>query len=87
MSTNDIDWADKLGLDRLPRHIANMRVADLLDLSGKKAIVTGAGSDGLGYAVANRLAGAGADVALVGRTFAKVESRAKEIKERWGESA
>lgn len=84
MTTNDTDWNEKLGLNRLPRHIVNMRVADLLDLSGKKAIVTGAGSDGLGYAVANRLAGAGADVALVGRTFAKVESRAKEIKKRWG---
>ncbi len=87
MSTDDTDWSKKLGLDRLPRHIVNMRVADLLDLSGKKAIVTGAGSDGLGYAVANRLAGSGADVALIGRTFSKVERRAKEIAERWGVKA
>ncbi len=87
MSKDETDWADKLGLNQLPRHIVNMRVADLLDLSGKKAIVTGAGGDGLGYAVANRLAGSGADVALVGRTFAKVERRAKEIEARWGVKA
>ncbi|QXW05308.1 SDR family oxidoreductase [Rhodococcus globerulus] len=55
-----------------------------MDLTGKKAIVIGAGGDGLGQAVANRLAGLGADIALVGRTFEKVERRAKEIEQRWG---
>ncbi|MCK9930296.1 SDR family oxidoreductase [Frankia sp. Mgl5] len=73
-----------LGLDRLPTHIIDKRVSELLDLSGQKAIVIGAGGDGLGHAIANRLAGSGADIALVGRTFEKVERRAGEITKRWG---
>ncbi len=55
-----------------------------MDLTGKKAFVTGAGGDGLGQAIANRLAGLGADVALIGRTLEKVERRGREIQERWG---
>jgi NAD(P)-dependent dehydrogenase (short-subunit alcohol dehydrogenase family) len=55
-----------------------------MDLSGQKAFVTGAGGDGLGRAIANRLAGLGADVALVGRTLEKVQRRGREIEERWG---
>lgn len=78
------DWADYLGLDRLPRHTVNMRLGDLISLKGKKAICTGAGGDGLGHAIANRLAGSGADIALVGRTMATLEQRAGEIRERWG---
>ena len=58
-----------LNLDRLPTHIVDKRVTELMDLTGKKAFVTGAGGDGLGHAIANRLAGSGADIALVGRTL------------------
>lgn len=87
MAADDIDWSEKLGLNRLPKEIIGKRVADLLDLTGKKAICTGAGGDGLGQAIANRLAGSGADVALLGRTFSKVERRAKEIEDRWGVKA
>lgn len=87
MASDERDWAQEMGLDRLPRHIIGKRVADLLDLSGKKAICTGAGGDGLGQAIANRLAGSGADVALVGRTLSKVEQRAAEIRDRWGVKA
>ncbi|ADP82407.1 SDR family NAD(P)-dependent oxidoreductase [Pseudofrankia inefficax] len=87
MESQDRDWAEDLGLNRLPDHIVGKRVADLLDLSGKKAIVTGAGGDGLGQAIANRLAGSGADVALIGRTLSKVEKRAAEIEEKWGVKA
>jgi 3-oxoacyl-[acyl-carrier protein] reductase len=76
-----------LNLDSLPRHIVDKRVTELMDLSGKKAFVTGAGGDGLGQAIANRLAGLGADVALIGRTFEKVERRAREIEKRWGVDA
>src|ERR1700742_3272318 len=78
------DWIQLLGLDRLPEHIVGKRVTELMDLSGKKAFVTGAGGDGLGQAIATRLAGCGADVALIGRTFEKVERRAKEVEQRWG---
>ena len=49
-----------------------------MDLSGKVAIVTGAGQ-GIGRAIALRLAGAGADVAPVDINFASVEEVAKEI--------
>lgn len=87
MAADERDWAHEMGLDRLPRHIIGKRVADLLDLTGKKAICTGAGGDGLGQAIANRLAGCGADVALVGRTLSKCEQRAAEIRDRWGVKA
>jgi 3-oxoacyl-[acyl-carrier protein] reductase len=73
-----------LNLDRLPTHIIDKRVTELMDLSGKKAFVTGAGGDGLGHAIANRLAGLGADIALVGRTLEPLERRSKEIASRWG---
>jgi 3-oxoacyl-[acyl-carrier protein] reductase len=87
MESEEQKWTQLLGLDRLPTEIIDQRVSDLLDLSGRKAIVTGAGGDGLGQATANRLAGSGADVALIGRTFSKVEKRAKEIEKRWGVKA
>lgn len=87
MASDERDWAREMGLDRLPRHIIDKRVTDLMDLRGKKAICTGAGGDGLGQAIANRLAGLGADVALVGRTLSKVEQRAAEIRDRWGVKA
>lgn len=81
---NAPDWVRLLGLDRLPEHIIDKRVTDLMDLSGRRAFITGAGGDGLGQAIANRLAGLGADVALIGRTFEKVRRRAAEVEERWG---
>ncbi|MEV5845428.1 SDR family NAD(P)-dependent oxidoreductase [Streptomyces sp. NPDC051985] len=87
MDTEERDWTQLLGLDRLPTHVVGKRVTELMDLSGKKAIVTGAGGDGLGQAIANRLAGLGADVALVGRTLEKVQRRAEEVEQRWGVKA
>lgn len=78
------DWSAAMGLDRLPTHIVTKRVTDLMDLTGSKAVVVGAGGDGLGQAIAHRLAGLGADIALVGRTLEKVERRAAEVAERWG---
>lgn len=62
------DWVEPLGLDRLPEHIVGKRGTELMDLSGKKAFVTGAGC--------------GAGFALIGRTFEKVERRAKEVDQR-----
>ncbi|OBK53526.1 SDR family NAD(P)-dependent oxidoreductase [Mycobacterium sp. 1081908.1] len=78
------DWAEILGFDRLPEHIIGKRVTELMDLSGKKAVVTGAGGDGLGQAIANRLAGLGADIGLIGRTLEKVQRRGREVAQRWG---
>lgn len=87
MSTLDFDddaAIKALNLDQLPTHIVDKRVTELMDLTGRKAFVTGAGGDGLGHAIANRLAGCGADIALVGRTLEPLQRRGKEIAARWG---
>jgi NAD(P)-dependent dehydrogenase (short-subunit alcohol dehydrogenase family) len=49
-----------------------------IDLSGKTALVTGSTS-GIGYAIAQGLAASGADVAINGRTKAKVDTAAAAI--------
>lgn len=49
-----------------------------MELAGKVALVTGAGS-GLGKAAALRLAEAGADVVVVSRTAEEVEATAEEV--------
>ncbi|MAH88215.1 MAG: 3-oxoacyl-ACP reductase [Kiloniella sp.] len=55
----------------------------LFDLSGKSALVTGAGR-GIGKAAARALAGAGATVTLVARTATEIESAAAEIRTQGG---
>jgi NAD(P)-dependent dehydrogenase (short-subunit alcohol dehydrogenase family) len=52
---------------------------DLPDLSGRRAVVTG-GSDGIGLVIAQRLAAAGAEVALPVRNRAKGEAAAAVIR-------
>ncbi len=52
---------------------------DLFDLSGKKAIVTGAGR-GIGKAIAIALAEAGADVAIAEIIFENAEKTSDEVK-------
>src|SRR6202048_328928 len=49
-----------------------------IDLSGKTALVTGSTS-GIGHAIARGLAAAGADVAVNGRTAAKVDAAVAAI--------
>jgi 3-oxoacyl-[acyl-carrier protein] reductase len=51
--------------ERMPFSIIDKRVTDLLDMRGRRVVITGGGGKGLGQACANRFAGLGADVALV----------------------
>jgi gluconate 5-dehydrogenase len=53
-------------------------VSDLFDLSGRTALVTGS-TRGLGFALARGLAGAGARVAINGRTQESCEAAAAEL--------
>jgi len=53
----------------------------LIDLKGKRALVTGAGR-GIGRSMALSLADAGCDVAVASRSLDELESVAKEIRER-----
>ena len=55
-------------------------------LQGKVAIVGGS-SDGIGYAIARRLAGDGADVALVARRAEPLEAAAARIRDETGRRA
>jgi 3-oxoacyl-[acyl-carrier protein] reductase len=77
------DFLKELGVDRMPYWIIDKRVTELMDISGKKAIVSGAGGDGLGRAIANRLAGLGADVALIDKNVAGAEQNAEAVRKRW----
>jgi 3-oxoacyl-[acyl-carrier protein] reductase len=52
-------------------------------LAGKVAIVGGS-SEGIGYGIARRLAGDGADVALVARRAEKLEAAATTIRDETG---
>lgn len=53
-----------------------------IDLNGKKALVTGS-TQGIGYAIAQGLAAAGADVILNGRTESKMHAAEAKLKEQF----
>lgn len=58
----------------------------IIDLKGKTALVTGS-TEGIGYAIAKGLAGAGAAVFVNGRTPAKVEAAAAKLNAELGVSS
>ena len=72
-----------LGWDRVPFDIGNKKMEDLISLSGKKAIVTGAGGVGLGLCIAHRLASLGAEVMMTDIN-PRVYETAREVAEKWG---
>ncbi len=81
------DLLKEIRADLLPTHIKTKRVTELMDLGGKKAVVTGAGGPGLGQACAHRLAGLGAAVAVVDLSEEGAARVAAEVRERWGAEA
>ncbi|MGW6454358.1 SDR family NAD(P)-dependent oxidoreductase [Streptomyces sp. NPDC055078] len=88
-------WWDE---ERVPLDSIDKRLTDLLDLSGMRAVVTGGAGESLGQACVNRLAGLGADVAIIdlraqsesvprGRqspTLPPAESIAEDAAKKWG---
>jgi NAD(P)-dependent dehydrogenase (short-subunit alcohol dehydrogenase family) len=57
----------------------------MVDLSGKTALITGAGQ-GVGFGIALAMSEAGANIVLAGRTLAKVEDAAAQIAARGGKA-
>ena len=78
------DIPKEIGFDRAPHHIVDKRVTELMDLTGRKTIVTGAGGPGLGQATAHRLAGLGATVVLADLNLDGAKRVAAEVEQRWG---
>jgi 3-oxoacyl-[acyl-carrier protein] reductase len=67
----------------MPTEIVHQKLPELLDLTGRVAVVTGAGGPGHGQACANRLAGLGADVAMIDVNADGVEQNARVCRDRW----
>ncbi|GAA1866029.1 glucose 1-dehydrogenase [Pseudonocardia ailaonensis] len=65
-------WWDE---SSIPLDSIGKRVTDLLDLRGRRAVVTGGAGINLGQACVNRLAGLGADVAVVDLSAEQVRER------------
>ncbi|MGM9858731.1 MAG: SDR family NAD(P)-dependent oxidoreductase [Bacilli bacterium] len=72
----------ELGWDKVPLDIVDKSLKDLVDMKGKTAIVTGAGGDGLGFAISNRLAALGCTVVMTDISD-RVFQNAKAVAEKW----
>ena len=69
-----------------PREAVERPLRELLDLHGKRAVVTGGAGANLGQAIVGRLASLGASVAVLhrGRSAAAAQRVAAAAAERWG---
>lgn len=72
----------ELGWDNVPMEIVDKSLKDLIDMTGKTAVVTGAGGDGLGFAISNRLAALGCEVVMTDISE-HVYDNAKAVAEKW----
>lgn len=79
-----VELARKLNLDGLPLDMPGKRITELMDLTGKVAAVTAGGGPSLGQACVNRLAGLGADVAVIDIDGEAARKVAAEAAEKWG---
>src|SRR5262249_9210504 len=74
----------KYHLDQLPFDAALATPAQLMDLTGRRVLVTGGGGLALGGALVERFAAAGADVGFVDIDGSAAERSATRAKELWG---
>jgi NAD(P)-dependent dehydrogenase (short-subunit alcohol dehydrogenase family) len=81
------ELVEELHLDRVPFDRLSRHTADMLRLDGVRAIVTGGGGNGLGYATCHRLAEQGARVAVFDIVEGLAEQTAAELRDRWGAEA
>jgi len=81
------DVVVEYGLDRMPFDIVDARLTDLIDLRGKRIIVTGGGGPGLGQAIAHRLGGLGAAVAVLDVGEHAADAVAESVRRRWDVTA
>ena len=77
------DLRATFGIDRLPVEQKDMRVSDLLDLTGVRVAVTGGAGPNLGQAIVHRFAGMGAHVAVIDREQAAADTVAEAAAKRW----
>lgn len=86
MSIQDVDKynLEAMGWDKVPTDIVDKGMKELMDLTGRVALVTGAGGPCLGQALCHRIASLGADIILVGRHIENITKVAGEVEEKWG---
>ena len=70
---------ERFGLARMPFHQRDAGLADLLDLTGRTAVVTGGSGASLGQAICKRLSRLGATVAVLDVDDARAASLAAEL--------